>query len=520
MSETISERINIREGEYFPEQMSPTMATDILRVALDSECLPDWEHPGFARMSYKPGSELHVLGYRESDDHPARIYFGESVDASDVVASAFSQNDEYVKPWDVPTENGIELTPINFMEWIRTQDTHLVGKRQMKLEAVLADKMAYTLYSHHPFSEIDGDFISANTMYFDYSRGEKLSSVVVDTKLSVPSFGGDCYIRVSRAYWKNGSVTEEYSVYDSDAAEIDNPLERLPPSEQMKVSLSLYERSKYTREGLAVLPSLKVSGSTDIGGRETNEDSYLGVVSSMRKLGWFVIADGLGGHQNGEVASQAAVDASTAYVAQSLYTHVMEGDASFLQISQIEQLIDDAFEHASEEVYAQSSGGQTTLTLALALGNAWHAGHVGDPRVYHVGSRKLTQLTKDHNMAQKLKERGESEMPYILAGYNPSSILLQSVSRPRVIHFDDEEDIDEKHFTVDHRSFAVGPGELVCFLTDGAHDYIPDEGEWLLDTSEKISRASDPAEHIQAMIREKSSHIRGRDNATVLAVRS
>lgn len=130
---------------------------------------------------------------------------------------------------------------------------------------------------------------------------------------------------------------------------------------------------------------------TNQGERENNED-YIGTRSKADNI-CFVLADGLGGHGKGEVASQTAVEAALAL---------------FEQEADTESMIGDMIQHAQEEVYkAQRSDRslsdmKTTMVVCKIGKTAIQWGHVGDSRLYYFYGNKLIQRTLDHSVPQML----------------------------------------------------------------------------------------------------------------------
>lgn len=142
---------------------------------------------------------------------------------------------------------------------------------------------------------------------------------------------------------------------------------------------------------------LEFAATTDIGKRRTvNEDSFY----AEGKL--FAVADGLGGHQAGEVASSEA-----------LRIIIKEFQENMKQGAKPRQSAKKAIEHANREVFTLSMrnerllGMGTTVTIAYFLNNRVLIGHVGDSRAYLWVGHRLTQLTKDHTYVQYLIEIGD-----------------------------------------------------------------------------------------------------------------
>lgn len=145
-------------------------------------------------------------------------------------------------------------------------------------------------------------------------------------------------------------------------------------------------------------PSLSVGVRSHVGQvRANNEDAY-GVFEGTGDEKLFVVADGMGGHQAGEVASRLAVEA----VQQSFFKQ---------NAPSVNHRLQAAFGAANDRVYARANGvahrrmGTTCTVLALVDG-AGHVGHAGDSRAYRIEAGQIVQLTRDHTVATDMLEAG------------------------------------------------------------------------------------------------------------------
>ncbi len=146
---------------------------------------------------------------------------------------------------------------------------------------------------------------------------------------------------------------------------------------------------------------LAVAARTDTGMiRSGNEDSYFADASSARGL--FVVADGMGGHAAGEVASEMTVQ----IVAQELMAH------SDWTLDAIEHGVSDALRKANTAVFERTvtevdKQGMGTTASVLVLSGGWFLiGQVGDSRIYLLRDGQLRQLTKDHSYVQEQVDAG------------------------------------------------------------------------------------------------------------------
>ena len=147
---------------------------------------------------------------------------------------------------------------------------------------------------------------------------------------------------------------------------------------------------------------MKVASMTDPGRvRKTNEDSLF----VDGRMGLLIVADGMGGHDGGEVASRIAVDTISGHIASRLAAP--EGPAD------IDGLIRGAIGQADAQIRAQAEGDPalqdmgTTLVLALCRGSSIHFAHVGDSRAYLIRNGEIQQLTEDHSLLAQMLRDGQ-----------------------------------------------------------------------------------------------------------------
>jgi serine/threonine protein phosphatase PrpC len=145
--------------------------------------------------------------------------------------------------------------------------------------------------------------------------------------------------------------------------------------------------------------------------REHNEDCLfalslaIGGETSSYPLGLFIIADGMGGHQYGEVASSTAVRTLAGYLLKHFQPYLVNPSESMSE--SIQDLMRSAINEAQRAVTQAAPGSGTTLTAALVLGQQMTIGHVGDSRAYAIqfyGEGEA--LTRDHSLVKRLEELG------------------------------------------------------------------------------------------------------------------
>ncbi len=154
--------------------------------------------------------------------------------------------------------------------------------------------------------------------------------------------------------------------------------------------------------------------------RPNNEDSTLAFLASQNNnqgnpdFGVFIVADGAGGHEDGEQASMLASRTVMDLVSQRIFLPMLmrhiEIDAE--PVPPLAEVLIEAVQTADARLRAEVPGGGTTLTIAVVIGDLAHIAHVGDSRAYLVtggGGQppRISQLTRDHSVAKRLEEIGQ-----------------------------------------------------------------------------------------------------------------
>lgn len=145
--------------------------------------------------------------------------------------------------------------------------------------------------------------------------------------------------------------------------------------------------------------------------RNNNQDSVYRFFASnhsvhnMPDVGLFMVADGMGGHNNGEKASATTVQFIATAILKSLYVPMLnKTDEDNEESFTISEVLNHAVKEANKRVIRTIPDGGTTLTAVLVLGDVAHIAHVGDSRAYLIHDGKIEQLTRDHSLAQRLIE--------------------------------------------------------------------------------------------------------------------
>jgi serine/threonine protein phosphatase PrpC len=222
--------------------------------------------------------------------------------------------------------------------------------------------------------------------------------------------------------------------------------------------------------------------------REENQDRMSGIPVSLGAL--YIVADGMGGHKGGAVAADLAV--------QELGRHMQQAPAG----EPVEQTIRSAFVKANKTVYEKAhsndpatEGMGTTAVLLLISGQNATLAHVGDSRAYLYRNDKLTRLTTDHTVVQKMVEAGMLK-PEEAADHPDSSVLERAIgSKPDV--------------EVDIRKELLNQGDVILLCSDGLCGYVSDT------QIESVLRRHKTVKETTADLVQLALEKGGKDNVTV-----
>jgi protein phosphatase len=146
--------------------------------------------------------------------------------------------------------------------------------------------------------------------------------------------------------------------------------------------------------------------------RELNEDSLLAITTTMAgnsgnlPFGLYVNADGMGGHQFGEVASNAAIRSVAGFVLKKFHPYLFQVKTDTMDES-FQEIMLSAVAEAQRAIQHEAPGSGTTLTAALVLGQQITVAHVGDSRAYFVfPDGRIEAITRDHSLVKRLEELG------------------------------------------------------------------------------------------------------------------
>ena len=217
---------------------------------------------------------------------------------------------------------------------------------------------------------------------------------------------------------------------------------------------------------------IEVAGQTDVGRKRShNEDNF----AIMAEYGLYVVADGMGGHASGEIASKMAVDtlqeffASTADDPERTWPYKMDRSRGYEEnrlITGIQLCNLRIYEQAQRN--AKQRGMGTTLVALFAVEDGVYIAHVGDSRVYRIRERRIEQLTEDHSLLndyKKMKRLTEEE----IANFPHKNVIVRALGMKDTVKVDTRFEVpllnDTYLLCSDGLSGPVSEPEMIEILT-------------------------------------------------------
>jgi len=254
-----------------------------------------------------------------------------------------------------------------------------------------------------------------------------------------------------------------------------------------------------TPRGQSSALDVEFAALTDLGRVRTNNEDYFGHVvpdspERATSHGWlFVLADGVGGHNRGEVASRITVES------------VLAGFRASPAVNSFESLLIRLVKEANTEVYEAGiaagpagAGMSTTVVLCAVRHDRVYVAHVGDSRCYLIRNGTIKSLTRDHTVANEQLRLG------LISAGQAGPITRHALSRSIG---------SELFVNVESGIFAVLPGDTLLLCSDGLHGAVPDS-----KIASTVASATDLDSAARNLI-DLANQLSGDDNVTVQLAR-
>lgn len=242
--------------------------------------------------------------------------------------------------------------------------------------------------------------------------------------------------------------------------------------------------------------------ATDVGMvRTNNQDAALSFFATARSVeeqpdfGLFIVADGMGGHHDGEKASAITTRTLAAEITTALYLPLLSSESDAHQVP-ISETLEEAVRRANSDVLTHVPDGGTTLTAVTVIGDLAYIAHVGDSRIYLLQGERIEQITRDHSLVQRLKELGQltdAEM----ADHPQKNVLYRALGQGDALE-------------VDTMTRRLPPNSRLLLCSDGLWNQV--EEREIVDV---ITKHQNPQEACEKLV-ELANARGGIDNVTAI----
>lgn len=237
--------------------------------------------------------------------------------------------------------------------------------------------------------------------------------------------------------------------------------------------------------------------------RKNNEDYCMGEVIKVNEeetLGIFALADGMGGHKKGEVASEIAVKNILAYLKENLLQH------NSIKIDYVDDIIKQAYNNVNSIIYNQSlkreeyRGMGTTLVIAILYKEDLYVANVGDSRCYMLSNNYLNRISVDHSVVEEL----------VRANIITEEEAIHHPHRNRITRAIGTDEM----VVVDIFNKKISENDVVLLASDGLTGCVYEEDiKNILQQNKSISEINDDLINI-------ANDISGRDNVSVVLIKA
>ena len=246
---------------------------------------------------------------------------------------------------------------------------------------------------------------------------------------------------------------------------------------------------------------IEVAGQTDVGRKRAhNEDNF----AIFSEFGLYIVADGMGGHASGEVASKLAAETIGEFYQRTrededaTWPYKMDRSLSYIEnrlVCGIKLANLRIFETSNRDLRYKGMG--TTIVSCLVSGDKIYVGHVGDSRVYRVRDNAISQLTRDHSLLEDYKEAKPDMTEEEERNFPHKNVITRALGMRETVQ-------------VDIRSHQIKSGDVYILCSDGLSGMVND------DSIAQIAAGAKSLERAVAELVDAANRNGGTDNVTTL----
>lgn len=248
---------------------------------------------------------------------------------------------------------------------------------------------------------------------------------------------------------------------------------------------------------------IRYAAKTDVGMKRTHNEDYFSLIEDEQL---FMVADGMGGHASGEVASKMAAET----IGEFFQRTREDEDATWpykmdRSLSYVENRLVCAIKLANLRIFETScrdlryKGMGTTIVTTLVLGDKIYVGHVGDSRVYRVREGAISQLTRDHSLLEDYKDARPDMTEEEARNFPHKNVITRALGMRDTV-------------VVDITKHEIRDGDQFVLCSDGLCGMLDDK------TIGRIVREATTLENAVAELIEQANRAGGTDNITAMLI--
>ena len=248
---------------------------------------------------------------------------------------------------------------------------------------------------------------------------------------------------------------------------------------------------------------IRYAAKTDVGMKRTHNEDYFSIIEDEQ---FFMVADGMGGHASGEVASKMSAETISEFFQrtkdeEATWPYKMERHLNYIEnrlVCAIKLANYRIFHAAASDIRYKGMG--TTIVGTLVAGDKIHVAHVGDSRVYRSRSSGLTQLTRDHSLLEDYKDAKPDMTEEEERNFPHKNVITRALGMRETVE-------------VDIHQFPIEDGDTFLLCSDGLSGMVSDP-----DIQEYIQKNKGNLEQCVAELVDAANRAGGVDNVTCLVL--
>jgi protein phosphatase len=245
---------------------------------------------------------------------------------------------------------------------------------------------------------------------------------------------------------------------------------------------------------------IRYAAKTDVGMKRTHNEDYFSLIEDEQL---FLVADGMGGHASGEVASKMSAETISEFYQrtkdeEATWPFKMDRSLSYIEnrlVCSIKLANLRIFETSCRDIRYKGMG--TTIVAVLVCGDKAYIGHVGDSRCYRVRNGAIEQLTRDHSLLEDYKEAKPDMTEEEERNFPHKNVITRALGMRETVQ-------------VDIRGHQIEDGDVYVLCSDGLSGMVDDEG-----IHEIVAKAPS-LERAVAELTDSANRAGGTDNVTTL----